>query len=305
MIAIIALIAAIAFAVLVPFLWKDDHKGFSIVSAAIAVILTILLIPFRAPEPGSAYTETLFGNVSDHVLTAEGGPYFPVNPFATYDKWYTRGYAIAIRSENEEGQPNADTRVAFTSDSAPVTVYAIFHGRLNQNYLPWLRRNRGDPQRVEDYVFRPAMQSALRLGTAQFTMDGVLTTEREELALAVQAACNSEVQRLLHELGLSAVQAAEAFQCLAVVIQRIEVPERVQIALTEEAASAPEARALGNQGEGLNALAEAAPSDWSARDIAVVQESRAARDFGTATRERDGPVTVVTGNSDVAVSQRP
>lgn len=302
---LIALIAAIVFAVLVPFLWKEDRHGCAVVSGLIAAFLAIMLIPFRAPEPGSAYTETFFGNVSDHVLTAEGGPYFPVNPLATYDKWWTRGHVIAIRSSDVEGTANADTRMAYTSDGTPITIYATFHGRLNPNYLPWLRRNRGTPERVTDSVFRPGMQSALRLGTVNYTLDEVLITKRDELARSMQEACNNEIHRLLNELGLTSEQAADAFQCLSVIIQRIEVPERVLTAQTEEAAAGPEAEAARLQGEGMRAMSEAAPDDWNARDIAVVQGATADRVTAQAARERDGPVTIVNGDSDVAVSQRP
>lgn len=299
------ILAALCFFAFLAWKYRDEEPeagGWGIVCGILAAILIVVeFSPVLVVPVGSTYTERFMGNVPDTIYPS--GTYL-VNPLASFDKYTTRGFVVETHIDSDNNRLTEDQLLSFTSEGSPVTVVATFQGRFGEQQLPWLRRNRGSQEAIVKHIVRPAMQSAIRSATARFTLNEVLTDRREELAQQMQDICNAEVARSLQSLGLSARDAAEAFQCLSVIIVRAEVPERVMIARAEEAAAPSEAGARRIQGEGIREMTEATPNLTPAQ---LAELQRAGADVTRANADRQSVENgtarvVVSGGGEVAVT---
>ncbi len=271
---------------------------FSLLAAVAAFASTV-----RVVEAGTVQVETFLGGVTGKVIRPGA---HVVNPLSSWHAMNTRleNFNFTGGSGFQEGGPAS----ALSSDGVRLIIDTQFSFRLQPDYADRVFEIIG-PGFAYRETIGSAAREALRDAVAQFEWAQAATTGREELAVEMRQLFEAGLVEKLEGAGFTDIEANEAFQVAAVDLRRVDPPQIVVDANSQEAAALEElqrqetltqiateqANRRGQEGAGVANLFGELPEGFTAEEIASLLHALAARERAEAlTRAvESGQVNVI------------
>lgn len=193
-----------------------DFEGTKVVLKKLALIplglaaVFFLLASVRVVDPGHVGIPITFGSVGGQL---DAGVTF-TNPFASIKEMSVRTEDYVMVATNGEGDKGGDDSIAVSgSDGATGTVDATVLYHLEKSQASTVFRKLGTG--FEDLVVRPTARTCIRDGFVNFTMIEAATTKRSEVAAAITACMEKEIENrglVLESFQLRGVKVSDSVQ---------------------------------------------------------------------------------------------
>lgn len=255
------------------------------IGGALALAAFLFLTPVVIVDPGQVAVPVRFGAVGDEVL--HEGMHL-VDPFTQFSRMNVRRNMLEMSSGGGGAHTAAAEVVALSADQLPMVIDIGFPYALNPESAARIFQRVGGDASI-DALIRPAARTAVRDAIARFGWEDAATHQREALAAMTGARFRQLVENDLRALGLTEVEAQNAFSLPPVQLRRILPPQSVQDAIAERLRAQQdlqrqetltqiarmEAERRATEGTGLAKLFGELPTGYGAEHIAVVLNAMA------------------------------
>jgi regulator of protease activity HflC (stomatin/prohibitin superfamily) len=201
----------------------QSHPQTKIVSRILKIVAIVIFVVGILTscvvqiEPGQIGVPTLFGKVSDNVLSS--GLHF-INPFVSVKRLEGRTQNYTMSGIQDEGSKTGDDAIrVLTSDGLELTMDVSILYRVLPNKAPQIIRTIGED--YETVIVRPITRTKIRDNATYYTAVDLYSKKREEFQQKIYAS----IEKDFSERGLALEQ---------LLVRNITLPESVKQAIEEK-----------------------------------------------------------------------
>lgn len=230
---ILAIIASIVFFIsLIVTLWgelNDKVPGilWTVISFIVTIVLFIASLIVQVPT-GHVGVKTVFSKVIENEHLTEGLNF--VLPWVDVNKMSVRTHSLSLSGNN--------AIQVLSSDGLKIDLDITVNYRLMGPDAPWVYQNLGT--RYQESIVIPAVRTAVREASAQFTFQQLYSESRDEAAELMAKSVRKTIQVILDEYG----RKGGVVTVQQVLIRNVGLPDKIKESIEQKLQAEQEAQRM-------------------------------------------------------------